>query len=341
MAKRQTRRLPQAVELPSGSFRCRVLVDGKRLSFTADTAAEAQQMALVAKAGIERKSYSKAETIGSVVDKYIDAKEGTLSPSTIRAYRACRKSAAWMDKPLNKMTPAMWQKFINEQIKKGISAKSVSNTWGLVRPAVEMETGYAPKATLPQKIKAEKLFLDDVQVKQFIKACEGDQAELAILFGLHSLRRSEILGLRWEDIDLKRKEFRVNGAMVLDSNGNLVRKKETKTAQSRRVIRIVIPRLLELLEEEPDKTGAVVRIPKDSIYRRTNAICKSLGFPEIGAHGLRHTFASLCFCLDLPPKAVQEMGGWSDQRVLMDIYTHLSNRQENRYNDILEKFWQG
>lgn len=336
MPKRQSKRLPTAELLPSGAYRCRVLVNGKRESFTASTASEAQEMALLAKIGMPQKKYSK-RTVGQAIDDYIKSREAVLSPSTIRGYKIIRKNRmqSVMDRTIDSTNQIAWQQAINDEAKAGINAKYIRNIWGLIRPALEMETGSAPSVRLPQRIKNPRPFLDDREVKIFLDAIRGDTAELASLFALHSLRRSEIMALTWDDIDLKNKTISVNGAMVIGEGNKKVLKKETKTDSSRRTIPIIIPRLFDLLDSMEPNTGTIVNIKNETLYKHINSICKKNGLSQVGIHGLRHTFASIGFYLGIPPKALQEMGGWSDQRVMMDIYTHISSRQKNQY---IEKF---
>lgn len=229
MQKRQSKRLPTAELLPSGAYRCRVLVNGKRESFTASTASEAQEMALLAKIGMPKKKYSK-RTVGQAIDDYIKSREAVLSPSTIRGYKIIRKNRmqSVMDRTIDSMNQIAWQQAINDEAKAGINAKYIRNIWGLIRPALEIETGSAPSVRLPQRIKNPRPFLDDREVKIFLDAIRGDTAELASLFALHSLRRSEIMALTWNDIDLKNKTISVNGAMVIGEGNKKVLKRKQR-----------------------------------------------------------------------------------------------------------------
>ena len=52
--------------------------------------------------------------------------------------------------------------------------------------------------------------------------------------------------------------------------------------------------------------------------------------PEVGCHGLRHSFASLCQILQMPPIAIMEIGGWKDRATMDKIYTHVSNSEMER-----------
>ena len=60
------------------------------------------------------------------------------------------------------------------------------------------------------------------------------------------------------------------------------------------------------------------------LYQRINEICAANGLPKVGNHGLRHSFASLAYHLQIPEKIAMEIGGWDDDGTMRKIYTHLA-----------------
>ena len=79
--------MAKAKKLPSGNYRVQYLIDGKRYSFTAETAALAEYAALQHKLERKRAKSSTTKTLGAAIDDYIDLKSNILSPSTIAGYR--------------------------------------------------------------------------------------------------------------------------------------------------------------------------------------------------------------------------------------------------------------
>ncbi|MBQ1574641.1 MAG: hypothetical protein IIZ78_26250, partial [Clostridiales bacterium] len=69
-------------KLPSGKWRTRVYIDGKQISFTASTRAESVRLATQAAGHLE----FTGETIGSVLNRYIDERRNLRSPNTIAEY---------------------------------------------------------------------------------------------------------------------------------------------------------------------------------------------------------------------------------------------------------------
>jgi integrase len=140
---------------------------------------------------------------------------------------------------------------------------------------------------------------------------------------LHGLRLSEMRGLTWDNIDLKNGVMTVKGALVRGPDGE-VAKKQNKNATSTRPVPIMIPRLLELLKAADGKAGPVVVIGAGTMLDDVKRACKRAGVTEVTCHGLRHSFASLCYYLEIPERQIQEWGGWKDRATLHRIYIRLT-----------------
>ena len=332
--KRTMIQVPAASQLQSERWRCRVTINGKKPSYTADTKEEAEELARLAvaeyKAGVAEEKAS-AETVESCIKRYIADRESILSPSTIRGYKIVQRSRFQqiMKRDIHTVTQQQWQALVNAEAKI-VSPKTLRNAWGLMSSVIKDVTGQAPVVRLPAVAKNTRPYLDDAQTKIFLKAIKDTPIEAAALLGLHSLRCSEIMALTWSSIDLKKGTITVKGAMVPDSNNKMVMRKQNKTAASQRTVPIIISRLKEIAEGKP-ANEPIVTITENWLYKSVNEICEANGLPKIGVHGLRHTFASLCYYAGLPEKAVMDMGGWSNPAVLREIYTHLSARQKNIY----------
>ena len=121
---------PRPVELPSGRWRCQVMLNGKRFDVIADDPAIAHAKALALKAGILEQKKPVAElTVGEAIDRYIESKDAVLSPSTLRGYKSLRKNVfpPIQDIPLRSLTQEAVQRFINA-LAKDHSPKYIANT---------------------------------------------------------------------------------------------------------------------------------------------------------------------------------------------------------------------
>lgn len=331
---------PTARQLPSGAWFCRVRIDGKDISITRDTEKEAVAEAMAVKAGIkEAAKRPKKKTVTAAIDDYIEARRNILSPSTIRGYKTIQDNRfqALMKKDIFNITQEECQRAVNLEAK-SVKAKTLTNSWRFVSSVIFEETGQRFFIRLPQIIPAERPWLTPEQIPVFVDAVKGDPIEIPALLALSSLRRSELINLRWKDVDLSKGVLRVNGAAVFDENGQLVRKQETKNKTSRRTVPI-IPPLMDALQAAEQKGEYVVSWHPNAIMCRVNRVCSAHGLPEVGLHGLRHSFASLSYHLNIPEKVVMEIGGWADNQTMRKIYTHISQKDVSDHANALTGFF--
>lgn len=318
-------KVPKPRQLKSGKWNIELRAEGE--SITADTEAECVAKARAIRAGfIQSKAKLPELTIGQAIDKYIADRSNILSPSTLRGYSMIRKHRfkSVMDKQIGSITS--WQSIVNDEAKLH-SPKTLRNAW-LFLKSVHKEHGIKlPNVTLPQIVHKELPWLDYIQIEQFLKAVKGKPCELPALLALHSLRRSEVLAITPDKI--KDGVIYVEGSAVVDSNNKLIAKDTNKNTTSRRAIKIVIPRLSELIAEydgEPDEP--YVKCYANTMREQINKICEENNLPLVGMHGLRRSFASLAHHLGWSEHTVMKLGGWSDYETVHEIYTKLSKADE-------------
>lgn len=139
----------------------------------------------------------------------------------------------------------------------------------------------------------------------------GSAARFAVATGL---RRSNVLGLRWSDVDLGSRTVTIQGEVM--KNGQTLRIPlnelgvETLRAQMGKSKDLVFPRMDgDQVNEIPSKVW--------------KAAIKKAGLTNVRWHDLRHTWASLARQNGVPTEVLQELGGWRDARMVMR-YSHLS-----------------
>lgn len=333
-------KLPTAVQLPSGSWRCRVQINGKTYSFVEDTQEEAESKALLARLQKpdtrgERSSLLEQTTISQAIDNYISDRSKVLSPSTIKGYKSMRKYRfqSVMDLPLS--ANINWQAVVNDESDE-VSAKTLKNAWGLLTAVLRSYKLYVPDdITFPQIIRKEHTFLQPDQIKILVQAIEGHRFELAYLLCLHGLRRSEAFAIKKSSI--KNGVIRVRGAKVYNQDGEFIEREENKTVESNRDVPVVIPRL-SVLAAKCD-TEYLCPYKPSSVTHPLNTICRQNELPEVGLHGLRHSFASLCYHLGISEMKCMAYGGWSDITVMRKIYTHLAEADDKSAEEKLKGFF--
>ncbi|MFA9430764.1 site-specific integrase [Egicoccus sp. AB-alg2] len=143
------------------------------------------------------------------------------------------------------------------------------------------------------------------------------------------MRRGELLGLRWEDLDLDVPQLRV--AAALTSAGGQLRLKRTKTRKVRTLH--LDTDTAELLARQPRRASApyplVFTRPDGSPWRpeevsdRWRRQWPGLELPVIRLHDLRHTHATLLLQAGVPIKVVSERLGHSKVALTLDVYAHV------------------
>lgn len=335
-------KLPKIEQLPSGAFHTRVLIDGRRVSITKDSSEECIAEYLALKHGVmeaKKNTRTKNTTLEEAVTEYIESRKEYRSPSTIYGYQRYKKNTFQSMMKVNVFTATDqdWQNAIREEKRKGRSPKYIENSWSLMAASIEAVTKRRPEVMLFPEEKNERPYLEPDEIDIFVAAIKGMDVEIPALLCLSSLRRSELLALKWDKVDMKKKVIYVHGARVRGENG-LADKRQNKNDKSRRVVPI-IPPLFEALQNVDKKSEYVCTMTGDLARTRINYVCRSNGLPEVGLHGLRHSFASLAYHLQIPEMIAAEIGGWNDLSTMHNIYTHLAQKDiEKRSRDFSDFF---
>lgn len=341
-------KIPKPKKLKSGMWYIQLRLGGENIMVHGTTEKKCAKEARLVKAEYlagKRKPQEpeavKLPTLNQAIDSYIEKRDGVLSPATIAGYRVIQRNRfkGLMGKSMSDISGAEWAKAFNQEAKI-ISAKTLKNTWGLIQTIIREEAGQEPpKVKMPQVVPFDKKFLEPDQITVFVKAVKGSRVEIPALLALSSLRKSEILALRWENVDLEKRIIRVRGAVVQDENRNLVQKRENKNATSNRNVPIMMDELYEALCAVPEKNGYVAALAKNTLYRQINKICEENRLPKVGIHGLRHSFASLAYHLGVPERITMEIGGWANNQTMHKIYIHIARQDVSKYTEEFKGFF--
>ena len=316
------------------TWSAQVMVDGERVYVSASSEEEYYTKARATKSGLlETKKTAPKITLGTVIDNYIRNNNAVLSPSTIRGYTTYRNTrfANYIKKSAYEID---YQKMVNEELAY-VKPKTVINAYRLVTAALRAMDFEPPSVNLPKVPRSERPWLDYEQIAVFLKAVHGKPCELGALLALHGLRRSEILHLSADDI--KNERIFVHGSSVLGTSNKIIDKDTNKNITSTRIVSVVIPRLNELIK---GKNGRLVTGNPNNLWRDINRVCKSAGLPQVGVHGLRHSYISLCFHLGWDMQTVMYQGGYSNMQTVNDVYRHLAQQDANDDINRMKEFYE-
>lgn len=339
--------MAKAKKLPSGNWRVKLFlgrVDGKSQfkSFTAETAKEAEYAALEYQLNNQEHTKPSDMTLGEAIGKYINIKSNVLSPSTIKAYDIISKTNIENIKniKLSKLTHETIQIEINK-LAADHKPKTVRNIHGLISATLKM---YYPSfklhTTLPQRVKNDIDIPTEDEIKQILNYVKGTVMEIPMyLAACCGMRRSEIIGLKWECINIKNKTIRIKEAKVKDINNEMV-VKGTKETASYRTIR-VYPFVIEALKAEKEKSSSeyITTLTGQAIYDRFEAILEKLSIQHYRLHDLRHYVASAMLSLNIPKNYIAAYLGHASENMVDKVYGHIMASKKSTVDDQLEQYF--
>lgn len=332
------KKLPTPQKLPSGVYRCQVMVGGKRISVVDENPAVAQAKAVALKNGlIEEKKAGPTMTVGEAIDRYVESKDTVLSPTTIRSYKSIRNNSLGNLEPmqLSDITKEAIQRHINA-LSRSKSPKYVRNVHGLLSTVLKAyRPDFVLHTTLPKKQKKE-IKIPTMEEIQFIaEKSKGTPFELPFLLATWmGLRTSEIRGLTWDCIEGDM--LHVKQALVEGENGQVL--KITKSYSGDRKIRI--PEYIQdLINQQPRTDKYIIHYSRNSLYNRLKRMCARYGIPHCRFHDLRHVQASVMLALGVPDKYAMERMGHASTNMLKTVYQHTMKSKSEEVADTVDKFF--
>ncbi|MFG2948848.1 site-specific integrase [Streptomyces adustus] len=176
----------------------------------------------------------------------------------------------------------------------------------------------------------------------FLEAARTDPLYTAFVLAVAlGLRRGEILGLQWKDVDLARRVLTVR--TTLNRGGKELYLDTTKNRRARMIpipLMCVAPLRWQRLRQAERRTAAGADwhesdqvfttrsgrpIEPRNLYRSFLRIGAAAGLPQVRLHDTRHGCASLLFAAGVAPRTVMEILGHSQIAVTMNVYTHVSD----------------
>lgn len=273
---------------------------------------------------------------------------------------------------LNKVKPIDIQRYYADKVNQGLSPNTVIKHHGIIRTSLQ----YAVKtklikenvADLVDKPKKERYYasfytLDELNA--LFSVVKDTIIETPVLFAAYyGLRRSEILGLKWNAIDFDNRTVTICNKVVRgkDSNGKLssISQDKMKSETSRRILPLcdTIAEYLKKLSVKQhenmklmgncynhDYDDYICVNPKGDLLNPdyiSDAFGKLLGkdgLRHIRFHDLRHSCASLLVALGYSMKDVQEWLGHADYTLTANTYSHVDMSEKVKMgNSVNEKF---
>lgn len=208
-------------------------------------------------------------------------------------------------------------------------------------------------ARLVQMPREAEKFVGNTLAKEALSAAqeEGEPMYAIVILGMvYGLRRSEMCGLRWKDIDFENGYIHVCNTVVKGKSGH-IEEESTKTEKSNRYLPLIgftIPYFRDLLQQQissGSKCDKVCQLSDgspvlpDYITHKYKEFLAAHNLPDIRVHDMRHTAASLLAAHDATPQQAQEFLGHENISTTLDIYTHCLDESKRKTADIMDKIY--
>lgn len=297
----------------------------------------------------EAECRSIAMPVGSVAE-LLERYRDTLSvkgirDTTMRGYVICEKR---INKVLgniqaNNLTTYQVDAFISSMAKSGLASKTIKNTISYLSSAYKhgiktqmVNSNPCEMSTLPKMVAADIKIIEKDKLPEFVSALDEAMldfkvcCELALYMGL---RRSEVMGLTEEDINVNNHTLSINKTRHIVNGKSVIQ--PTKTERSNRTLAIPAPLLEDIVELIEEHHG--------NSYNNTNYLIQLFGEPmkpdrindwlrkfshehgfDVTMHGLRHTFASMLNASgEFDIAEISSVLGHSNINTTLGIYTHV------------------
>src|SRR5215211_2530588 len=342
-------------------YRGSYIVDGKRYYVSAKTKTETEQKLRQAMTDADRGLTFDAGslTLRDYLYRWLnDSVRDTVRNTTFERYEQIARlhiEPALGDVRLKALTPTHVRGLYKDKLQSR-SPRTVQYIHITLHKALKqaVSDGLIPRnvteAVKPPQIRREEIHpLMPEQVNALLSAARGDRLEALYVLAIHTgLRQGELLGLKWDDVDLEEGTLQVRRTLTTAKGGLVL--STPKTKGSRRTVKLSQTALEALRSHLERQLGEIdqasglwcenglivaseVGEPLDRRYittHRFKPLLKRARLPQIRFHDLRHTCATLLLSRNVNPKIVSEMLGHSSIAITLDTYSHvLPNMQES------------
>ena len=316
-------------------WECRIRVEGHQVSFYGITQSDAQAKANEGRREV-RLAMSRSPTVREWFAKWLELIRELVAASTWATYERHGRLyivPAIGEVLLDAITPEHIDKLHGYAARRvrGNTSGQIHRTLAIALNAAERRGHPVSRAIKvvdkPKSWKREIYPLNWDEVNQLLTAAHGSPFEAAYALAvLHGLREGELLGLRWECVDIQRRTLRVAGNATVDLEGRQV-VAAPKTARARRTLDLSEP-CVDALVRTP-RLGALVwpgpdgePIARSTFYKRWMAMCALAGIRRVRFHDLRHAAATLAIADGVPIQLVSKMLGHASPGFTYNTYAH-------------------
>lgn len=301
------------------------------------------------------------ETLGEYIDSWFQNHQANISPTTAQSYVNLIKNhikPGLGHIPLTALTPEHLQRFYSSKLKDGrldgkgaLSNRTVRYLHCTLHRAFKVAVmqgklyrNPADAVESPKDTRREMHTMDEVDMHLLLETARSTPYYALFYLSLFTgMRRSELLGLRWCDVDLVLSQLSVTRTLHLLNNGDMYIG-DPKSAKGKRLIALSPSTVTVLKEHKGAEIKRRLELSKrplkdqDPVFTRNDGsplkpasvtqawriIARKAGIGGIRLHDARHTHASFMLKAGTHPKIVQERLGHASIRITLDTYSHVA-----------------
>lgn len=333
-----------------------------RKSLYGKTSAEVAEKLRAVTASVDARTYLEPQRmpLGDWLEIWLNEYCGAIKAGTLKAYADNVKNHI---KPalgavrLCELQPHGVQRFVNGLQRKALSPKSIKNIHGVLCKALSeavrikyLASNPASGCILPKVIREEIHPFEAEEISAFMNAIKGNPSEAIFFVALNTgMRLSEILGLRWKRVDLKKGTIAVDAQLLVKRGAGSTRElglpknsrpRSFKPAPAvMEALRSVGHRQMEWRlkagEAWNNPLGLVFtnemgqEIPHATVEHRFSRVLEAAGIKAHRFHDLRHTFTVESLRAGVDVKTVSEMLGHSSVSFTLDVYGHVTKAMQD------------
>ncbi len=293
--------------------------------------------------------------------------EGTVSRHTLRDYRDMAENhviPAFGAKKLKDLARQDLQNLYRKMTADGYAAATVRHAHVVIGKALHeaeaedlVRKNVARFVKPPRQDRREREPMSPSEVKTFLRALDGHKDRALYLLAVtNGMRRGELFGLKWADLDLEKGRYKIQRS--LDYLYGPAQEKEPKRESSRRS-GILLPEVVSALREHkrrqlehrlmagprweengyvfPTRRGTPQRA--DNVLKRSlKPLCAGASLKPLTFTDLRHSCATFLAFLGVHPKTAQKILGHSSIAVTMNVYTHALDEMHEDAAERMRRF---
>lgn len=304
------------------------------------------------------------------IEKWVSEQENFLKPTTLSGYNGIVKNhiIPFFSKRqvlLVNITPQHIQEYYNSKAKSGLSPGSVQRHHSLIRKALQNAVlkdvilyNPADRTQRPKQTKYNPSIYGKEQLKTLLQSVKGTPIEVPITLCCHyALRRGEVLGLQWKNVDFDKRIITICSSVV--RAGKAIFQESTKTLSSNRILPMdgEIYSYLKLHKKHQENNCDLF----GNTYTKNDFVCtwddgrpfspeylshafkrilKKNNLPNIRFHDIRHSVATGLLNSGIDLKVIQEYLGHSTIGITANYYLHPDINEKSKALQQINKLLQ-